>query len=80
MTAHRPSPTAVHIQELAEQYHVTYKATPTDRLARHITRLAGDDVHLDAIEQMLIALQRAGRITRMQMVQLQAKYLREIRS
>jgi hypothetical protein len=46
-------------------------------LANHITRLADDDVEFDAIEQMLIGLQRAGHITRLQMVRLQARYLRE---
>jgi hypothetical protein len=69
--------TARVIRNLAEQNHVTYRATATDRLANHITRLADDDVEFDAIEQMLIGLQRAGHITRLQMVRLQARYLRE---
>ena len=47
------------------------------RLSHHITRLADDDVKFDAVEQMLIGLQRAGRITRLQMIRLQARYLRE---
>jgi hypothetical protein len=54
----------------------TYAGT-SDRLAHHITRLAGDVVELDPIEQLLIGLQRAGRIDRVQMVRLQARYLRE---
>lgn len=45
----------------------------------HITRLAGDDVQLDQIEQLLIALQRSGYLTRVEMVLLQASYLRETR-
>jgi DNA topoisomerase IA len=69
--------TARVIQNLAERNHVTYSVTDTDRLAHHITRLAGDVVELDPIEQLLIGLQRAGRIDRVLMVRLQARYLRE---
>ena len=35
---------------------------------------------LDEIEQLLIALQRAGHLSRAEMVRLQAAYLREARS
>jgi reverse gyrase len=69
--------TARVIQNLAEQNHVTYHMTDSDRLAHHITRLAGDDVELDPVEQMVIALQRAGHLSRIQAVRLQARYLRE---
>ena len=69
--------TARVIQNLAERNHVTYRMTDRDRLAHHITRLAEDAVELDPIEQLLIGLQRAGRIDRVQMVRLQARYLRE---
>jgi len=65
--------TARVIRNLAEQNH----ATDSDRLAHHITRLAGDVVEFDPIEQLLIGLQRAGRIDRKLMVRLQARYLRE---
>jgi hypothetical protein len=69
--------TARVIQNLAAQNHVTYQATNSDRLAHDITRLAGDEVEFDPIEQLLIGLQRAGRIDRSLMVRLQARYLRE---
>jgi hypothetical protein len=69
--------TARLIQNLAAQNGITYRVTDNDRLAHHITRLAGDVVELDPIEQLLIGLQRAGRIDRTQMVRLQARYLRE---
>jgi hypothetical protein len=69
--------TARVIQNLAEQNHVTYHATDNDRLAHHMTRLAGDVVELDPIEQLLVGLQRVGRIDRALMVRLQARYLRE---
>ena len=46
----------------------------------HITRLTGDDVELDEIEQLLIALQRSGHLSRAEMIQLQANFLRDVRS
>ena len=49
-------------------------------LAHHITRLTEGEVVLDEIEQLLIALQRAGHLSRAEMVRLQAAYLREARS
>lgn len=70
---------AARIRQMAREYHVSYSGTERDLLAHHITRLAGDDVHLDEIEQLLIALQRDGHLTRAEMIQLQANYLREAR-
>ena len=69
--------TARVIQNLAEQNNVIYHVTDSDRLAYHMTRLAGDVVEFDPIEQLLIGLQRVGRIDRTLMVRLQARYLRE---
>jgi len=77
MSARAQSATATHIRKLAQRFHVAYVGTQTDVLAHHITRLAGDDVELDKIEQLLIALQRAGHLTRKEVVRLQASYLRE---
>jgi hypothetical protein len=79
MPALHQTATARVIQSQANRYHVVYQATAADQLAGHITRLAGDEVSFDAIEQMLIGLQRAGRIDRRLMVLLQARYLRETR-
>jgi DNA topoisomerase IA len=69
--------TARVIQNLARQNHVTYHVTDSDQLAHDMTRLAGDVVEFDPVEQLLIGLQRAGRIDRRLMVRLQARYLRE---
>jgi hypothetical protein len=72
-----PSSTAALIREMAARYQVSYVPTQSDLLANHITRLSSDDVELDEIECMLVALQRAGHITRDRLVHLQACYLRE---
>jgi len=79
MSTQSESATAARIRKMAQEYHVAYVGTQSDALAHHITRLAGDDVQLDEIEQLLVALQRSGRLTRVEMVQLQASYLREAR-
>lgn len=80
MSARAESAIATRIRKMAQEHHVAYVRTPRDALAHHITRLAGDDVQLDEIEQLLIALQRSGHLSRVEMVQLQAAYLREARS
>jgi hypothetical protein len=57
MSLQHPTATARVIQNLALRKQIAYEPTATDRLANDITRLAGDDVDFDPIEQMLIALQ-----------------------
>jgi hypothetical protein len=74
------SSTAALIREMAARHQVRYVATQTDRLAGDMTRLADDAVTLDEVECTLIALQRAGHITRNELVHLQARYLRETKS
>jgi hypothetical protein len=73
----RQSTTAVAIRQMARQHHVHYVGTGSDVFAHHVTRLAGDTVILDDVEQILVALQRAGHLSRRDLVRLQASYLRE---
>lgn len=80
MSAQRLTATGRVIRNLAVTYHISYRPTATDRLATHITRLAGDEVAFDDIEKMLVGLARAKKITRRQMTLLQARYLRESRT
>jgi hypothetical protein len=68
--------TAIIIRQMAEEHHVSYALTQSDALALDISRHSGDDV-LDDIEQLLIALQRAGHLTSRDVMRLQASYLRE---
>jgi len=77
MSVREKSAVADHIRELAKKHQVAYVRRARDVLAHHITRLAGDDVLLDEIEQLLIALQRSGHLSRIEMIRLQAAYLRE---
>jgi hypothetical protein len=74
----KPLPqTAIAIINLAEQHGVTYRPTATDAWAQDVTRLADDEVTLDDIELLLIALQRAGHLSRPEALRLQVNYLRE---
>ena len=73
------SQTASAIVSLAQQHGVRYTPTATDAWASEVTRLADDDVILDDIELLLIALQRAGHLSRPDALRLQVHYLREAR-
>ena len=68
---------AAAVRALAERHRVSYVPTDTDVLAHHITRLSGDDVRFDDVELLLIALQRAGHLSRREAVLWQADYLRQ---
>lgn len=70
---------AATIYALAAQHNVAYVETATDVLGHHITRLAGDDVELDDTQRLLIALERAGRISGRDAVRLHLAYLNETR-
>lgn len=74
------SSTAALIRSMAAQHQVSYVPTQSDQFANQITRLSDDAIELDEIEHLLIALQRAGHISRDQLVHLQARYLREIQA
>ena len=77
MSARSQTATATAIRQLAEQHRVAYVRTDSDALAVHISRHSGDDVVPDDVEQLLIALQRAGHLTSRDVMRLQASYLRE---
>lgn len=66
-----------YIANLAKQHGVSYIKTGNDALADVITRLADDDVELDEIERLLLALERAGVIASENIVPLHINYLRE---
>jgi hypothetical protein len=78
MSDRRQNTTAALIRRMVEERNVTFAATQGDVLAHHFSRLADNEtVEFDEVEQMLIALQRAGHLDRNEMTRLQASYLRE---
>lgn len=66
-----------YIVGLAHRYGVTYSKTSNDELAEVITRLSDDDVEMDDVELLLIALERAGIVASKYVVPLHINYLRE---
>jgi hypothetical protein len=78
-SATQPHYTAGVIRRLASANNVAVVVSSNDVFAHHIARLSGDDVTFDDIENTIVALQRAGILSRTQAVRLQARYLRESR-
>ena len=72
--------TEAYIRELASRHQVVFIPTRLDAFAQDVTRLAADDVRLDEVECLLVGLQRAGHLSRPELIHLQAKYLREAKS
>jgi hypothetical protein len=68
--------TLEQIRALAAKHNVTYRQTPLDVWAQDVSRVLGDDVELDEAAQLLLALQRAGHLTRTEATRLHANYLR----
>ncbi len=68
---------AQYIEELANANRVKYNHCSMDRWANAVTRLAGDEVRHDRVEDMLVALKRAGKISTRDVAALTINYLRE---
>lgn len=70
---------ANQVRSLAKTHHVTAEQDGMSRMAVAITRLAGDIVELDPIEQLLVNLKKKGVLSKAETLQLQGSYLREKR-
>ncbi|MDF1894352.1 hypothetical protein [Rahnella contaminans] len=68
---------ARYITELARYYNISYCYNAMDQWADAVTRLAGDEVVHDTVEDLLVALKRAGKITKQEVARLSVNYLRE---
>ncbi len=71
---------ASQIRKLAKDHKVTADPDDMSRIAVNITRLAGDFVELDGIEQLLVNLKRKGVLSKSEILALQGRYLQERRS
>jgi|25BtaG_2_1085352.scaffolds.fasta_scaffold00023_53 hypothetical protein len=74
--AEKPENIENQIRQLARQNGVTYQRLPDDGTATIATRLAGDEVVTDDVEDLIVALRRANVISGEQMVELLGRYLR----
>ncbi len=66
-----------YVRSLADVHGVRYEPTAADQWAETVTRLAGDDVRSGPVQDLLIALQRAGKLSKNDMASLLVNYLRE---
>ena len=71
--------TEAYVRELASRHQVVFIPTELDAFAQDVTRLAADQVRFDEVECLLLGLQRAGHLSRPELIRLQAQYLREIK-
>jgi hypothetical protein len=71
---------ADYVEDLAREHGVRYRRSALDDFSEAVTRLAGDNVVLDPIEELLVALRQAGAITGIERTRLHARYLRERRA
>lgn len=65
------------VMALADRYGVHYHPAPADELAEIVTRLSGDEVVTDEIEDLIVALRRARVISGLEMVDILSQYLNE---
>ena len=68
---------ASEVRKLAKTHNVTAERDSISRLAQTFTRLSGDDVVLDSIEQLLVNLRRKGVMSTSEILALQVRYLSE---
>lgn len=68
---------ADYITGLARQHGVRYERTPDDAMAEVITALADDEVKMDNVASLLLALERAGVVPSEEVVPIHVNYLRE---
>jgi len=65
------------VRELARKHHISYTRTPLDPWAETVTRLAGDEAGHGPVQDLLVALKRAGKLSTDDMAALLVNYLRE---
>lgn len=70
---------ASQVRRLAKAHQVTAELDDMSRMAVTITRLAGDGVELDGVEQLLVNLKRKGVLSKSEILTLQGRYLQEKR-
>jgi len=68
---------AQFVRELARKHQVHHTRTPSDQWAETVTRLAGDEVRSGPVQDLLVALKRAGKLSSDDMATLLVNYLRE---
>ena len=68
---------AAYIQKLARKHDIAYRLTLDDQMANMITCLADDEVVMDEIQFLLLALRRAGIVSAADYAPMMSAYLQE---
>lgn len=68
---------AKFVRDFARQLRVDYTPTFSDQWAETVTRLAGDEVRSGPVQDLLVALKRAGKLSSDEMAELLVNHLRE---
>ncbi|WP_143277700.1 hypothetical protein [Bordetella genomosp. 10] len=67
------------VEELSQHFKVSYTPTAMDDWAQVVTSLAGNEVLSGRVQDLLVALKRAGKLSTGEMATLLVNYLREQR-
>lgn len=70
---------ATEVRKLAKKHNVTAERDGVSGMAVTISRLAGDIINLDVVEQLLVNLKRKGVLSKVEIMALQGRYLAEKR-
>ncbi|EJM24726.1 MULTISPECIES: hypothetical protein [Pseudomonas] len=79
MTKPATDSVATEVRRLAKAHHVTADRDSMSCMAVTITRLAGDVVELDGVEQLLVNLKKKGVLNKSEIMSYQGRYLEEKR-
>lgn len=72
------TPTALYVRQLAKREGVAFVPTYADVWAKAVTNLAGDEVKSDSVDDLLVALTRAGKLSARDMARLVIAHHRDL--
>ena len=76
----RRDPTAIYVRQLAKREGVVFAPTFADIWAQAVSKLAGDEIKSDKIDDLLVALTRAGKLSPREMTKLVVAHHRSLAS
>lgn len=76
----RRDPTAIYVRQLAKREGIVFAPTFADIWAQAVTKLAGDEIKSDKIDDLLVALTRAGKLSPRDMTKLVVAHHRNLAS
>lgn len=65
------------VRDLARRHRIDAGRTAIDDWADDVTRLSGDDVSLDEVEELIVGLRRSGAVDGAELTRLHSRYLDE---